>query len=106
MIADRTNSLFLGCFPIGFATLVEAWIVLCIPYWGSWAATFAWVCWIIDSAAAVAVTVSLAVIMTSTPQKHQLDHITAVQLLPIAATIVASGTGAEGQSIHSFLYLC
>ncbi|KAF9741482.1 hypothetical protein PMIN06_010573 [Paraphaeosphaeria minitans] len=95
MVADRTNSLFLGCIPIGFATLVEAWVFLCVPYWGSWAVTFAWICWMIDSVVAVAVTVSLAVILTSTPQQHQLDSITAVQLLPIAATIVASGTGAE-----------
>lgn len=97
MVADRTNSLFLGCFPIGFATLIEAWIFLCVPYWGPWAVTFAWVCWMIDSIVSVAVTVSLAIILISTPQQHQLVHITAVQLLPIAATIVASGTGAEGQ---------
>lgn len=95
MVADRTNSLFLGCFPIGFATLIEAWIFLCVPYWGPWAVTFAWVCWMIDSIVSVAVTVSLAIILISTPQQHQLVHITAVQLLPIAATIVASGTGAE-----------
>ena len=91
-----THSLFLGCFPIGFATLVEAWIFLCVPYWGTWAVTFAWVCWMIDSIVSVAVTVSLAILNTSTPQQNQLDMITAAQLLPIAATIVASGTGAEG----------
>jgi len=50
----------------------------------------------IDAVVAVAVTVSLAVNFTST-QHHQLDMIIAVQLIPIAATIVASGTGAKGQ---------
>lgn len=61
MITDKTNSLFLGCFPIGFATLVEVWIFLCVPLWGLWAVTCAWVCWMIDAVVAVAVTVSLAV---------------------------------------------
>src|SRR4051794_26084628 len=49
MIKDATNSLFLGTVPMGFATLVEAWIFLCIPYWGPWATTTAWVMWMIDS---------------------------------------------------------
>ena len=95
MIADSTNSLFLGTVPMGFATLVESWIFLCIPYWGSWAVTFAWVCWMIDCVVALAVTFSLTVLLISTSHQQALDRITAAQLLPIAATIVASGTGAE-----------
>ena len=95
MIQDPNNSLFLGTIPMGFATLVESWIFLCCPYWGPWSVTFAWVCWMIDSVVAVLVTVSLPFLLIS--QKHQqtLDRITAAQLLPIAATIVASGTGSE-----------
>ncbi|CAI6319341.1 unnamed protein product [Periconia digitata] len=95
MIADNTNSLFLGTIPLGFATLVESWIFLCVPYWGTWAVTVAWVCWMIDSVVAVVVTISLAVLLISASEKQQLDRITAAQLLPISATIVASGTGAE-----------
>lgn len=95
MIQDPNNSLFLGTIPMGFATLVESWIFLCCPYWGPWSVTFAWVCWMIDSVVSVLVTVSLPFLLIS--QKHQqtLDRITAAQLLPIAATIVASGTGSE-----------
>ncbi|ORX95141.1 sulfite transporter Ssu2 [Clohesyomyces aquaticus] len=95
MIADSTNSLFLGTIPMGFATLVEAWIFLCIPYWGPWAVTFAWVCWMIDCIVAVAVTISLTVMLISATHQQALHRITAAQLLPIAATIVAAGTGAE-----------
>lgn len=95
MIADNTNSLFLGTIPMGFATLVEAWIFLCIPYWGPWAVTVAWVCWIIDSIVAIAVTISLTVLLISASHQQALHRITAAQLLPIAATIVAAGTGAE-----------
>jgi tellurite resistance protein TehA-like permease len=93
MIQDPTNSLFLGTIPIGFATLVNSWVALCCPYWGEWATTLAWVCWIVDSVVAVAVTVSLPFLLMSQSHQQSLDRITAAQLLPIAASIVASGTG-------------
>ncbi|CAG5140659.1 uncharacterized protein ALTATR162_LOCUS756 [Alternaria atra] len=95
MIADSVNSLFLGTIPMGFATLVSAWCSLCIPYWGPWATTFAWVCWMIDSVVAVSVTISLTVLLISASDRQALDRITAAQLLPIAASIVAAGTGAR-----------
>jgi tellurite resistance protein TehA-like permease len=95
MIADPTNSLFLGTIPMGFATLVESWIFLCCPYWGYWSVTFAWAAWMIDAVIAAAVTVSLPFLLMSRAQRQELDRITAAQLLPIAATIVAAGTGAE-----------
>ncbi|KAF1957017.1 hypothetical protein CC80DRAFT_53379 [Byssothecium circinans] len=95
MIADSTNSLFLGTLPMGFATLIEAWVFLCVPHWGPWAVTFAWVLWFIDSVIAIAVTISLTVLLISSSEQQALHRITAAQLLPIAATIVASGTGAE-----------
>jgi tellurite resistance protein TehA-like permease len=95
MISDTTNSLFLGTVPMGFATLVESWIFLCVPYWGPWAVTLAWVCWIIDCIVAIGVTISLSVLLISATEMQALNRITAPQLLPIAATIVAAGTGAE-----------
>jgi tellurite resistance protein TehA-like permease len=95
MIADSVNSLFLGTIPMGFATLISTWCSLCVPYWGPWAVTFAWVCWIIDSVVAVSVTISLTVLLISASHRQALDRITAAQLLPIAASIVAAGTGAR-----------
>ncbi|EXJ83572.1 hypothetical protein A1O1_07195 [Capronia coronata CBS 617.96] len=95
MIADSTNSLFLGTVPMGFATLVESWIFLCCPYWGYWSVTVVWVAWMIDAIVAAAVTVSLPFLLMSQSHQHSLDRITAAQLLPIAATIVAAGAGSE-----------
>lgn len=95
MIRDPTNSLFLGTIPMGFATLVESWYFLCCPYWGHWSVLVAWIAWMIDSVAAFAVTVGLMFLLISESHQNQLDRITAAQLLPIAATIVASGAGAE-----------
>ncbi|KAH9862613.1 hypothetical protein IAQ61_010031 [Plenodomus lingam] len=95
MLDDSPNSLFLGTVPMGFATLISAWCTLCIPYWGPWAVTFAWVCWIIDAVVAVTITISLPVLLISASHREALDRITAAQLLPIGASIVAAATGAR-----------
>jgi hypothetical protein len=34
MIDDPNNSLFLGTVPMGFATLIEMWVHVCVPAWG------------------------------------------------------------------------
>jgi tellurite resistance protein TehA-like permease len=122
MIQDPTNSLFLGTIPMGFATLIEQWVFICVPLWGKWARDVAWGAWMVDVIAAVSVTISLSFLLcvdfglfilflywwTPTDFYHDrmsqhntnsLDRITAVQLLPIAATIVAAGTGAEVAAI-------
>lgn len=64
MIQDPTNSLFLATVPMGFATLIEMWIFVCVPHWGQWAVTVAWVLWMIDVVAAASVTLSLSFILS------------------------------------------
>ena len=95
MIQDPINSLFLGTVTMGFSTLVECLVLLCCESWGDWSRTFAWVLWMIDSVAAFAVMASLSFILISQSHIRSLDRITAAQLLPIAATTVASNTGAQ-----------
>lgn len=63
MIEDPTNSLFLATIPMGFATLVEMWVAVCVPAWGDWASYTAWALWMLDSILAVGVTVSLPVLL-------------------------------------------
>ena len=100
MISDPNNSLFLGTIPMGLATIIEMWIFVCVPHFGPWAATFAWVLWMIDLALAASVTLSLsALLMLQHHELKSLERFTAAQLLPIAATIVAAGTGAEVANI-------
>ncbi|KAF2162379.1 hypothetical protein M409DRAFT_69255 [Zasmidium cellare ATCC 36951] len=99
MIRDPVNSLFLGTVPMGFATIVEMWVFVCVPAWGPWAAYFAFALWVLDAIVAVSVTLSLGILLMSASHQRSLDTITAAQLLPIAATIVAAGTGAETASI-------
>ena len=95
MIADPNNSLFLGTIPMGFAMLVECWVLLCCPYWGEWATFVAWGAWMIDAIVALMITTGLSYILISQSEIKSLERITAAQLLPVAATIVAAGTGAE-----------
>lgn len=63
MIADSTNSLFLGTIPMGFATIVEMWIFVCVPAWGQWAVWVGWGMWMLDSVVAVSVTISLGILL-------------------------------------------
>lgn len=99
MIKDATNSLFLGTVPIGFATLVESWIFLCVPYWGSWAKTFAWVMWMIDSVVAAAVTLSLGILMYVSPVPGESLLLNHAYLSPASrATIKPPLTGSRPRS--------
>ena len=95
MIKDPNNSLFLGTAPMGFATIINMFVAVCVPAWGTWAAYFAWAIWILDAMAAVAVTVSLGIVLMSAHNQRSLDTITAAQLLPIATTIVLAASGSE-----------
>ncbi|KAF2764366.1 hypothetical protein EJ03DRAFT_282180 [Teratosphaeria nubilosa] len=95
MMQDTTNCLFLATVPVGFSTIVDMWIFACVPAWGTWAAYFGWALWMIDSVVAVAITISLGVVLMSASRQRTLDSITAAQLLPIACTTVAAGTGSE-----------
>lgn len=53
MIRHPTQSLFLGTFPQGLATLVNMVVFVCVADWGEWATTMAWALWWIDAAISV-----------------------------------------------------
>lgn len=97
MLRDPKASLFLGTIPMGFATIIEMLVfALAGPAgWGIWIVYLAWALWMLDTLVAVAVTVGLCYWLISVSETSRLEHITAAQLLPIAATIVAAGTGSE-----------
>jgi tellurite resistance protein TehA-like permease len=72
MIQDPTNSLFLATIPMGFATLIEMWVFICVPRWGPWATSVAWALWMADVVAAASVTLSLSFILSVRVQKMVL----------------------------------
>lgn len=55
MIRHPTQSLFLGTFPMGFATIVNMFVFVCVPAWGPWAPAMAWAMWWVDVVVAVAI---------------------------------------------------
>ena len=63
MVRHPTQSLFLGTFPMGFATIVNMVVFVCVPSWGPRAITFAWSLLWIDAIISVAVCFYLPFVM-------------------------------------------
>lgn len=71
MIRHPTQSLFLGTFPMGFATIVNMFVFVCVPAWGPWAVTMAWAMWWVDVVVAVAICFYIPFVMCVTcPWPH------------------------------------
>ena len=54
MIRHPVQSLFLGTAPMGFATIVNMFVLVCVPWWGGASMNVAWAMWWVDVAASVA----------------------------------------------------
>jgi tellurite resistance protein TehA-like permease len=63
MIRHPTQSLFLGTIPMGFATIINMFVFVCVPAWGPWAVQFAWVMWWVDAVVALSICVFLPFVM-------------------------------------------
>jgi tellurite resistance protein TehA-like permease len=48
MIRHPVQSMFIGAFPMGFATLINMFVFVCVPAWGEWTRNFAWALWVFD----------------------------------------------------------
>ncbi|KAL5120048.1 Plasma membrane sulfite pump involved in sulfite metabolism [Pleosporales sp. CAS-2024a] len=92
MLRHPVESLFLGTFPMGFATIVNMFVVICVPAYGGRTPYIAWAMWWLDVAVSVACCVGLPFQMMT---KHQNCHetMTAAWLLPIVSCIVAAASG-------------
>ncbi|KAI6781309.1 uncharacterized protein J7T54_004082 [Emericellopsis cladophorae] len=93
MIKHPAQSLFLGTFPMGLATIVNMIACVCVPAWGGQWWRVAWGLWWIDAAISVACCFALPFILMAY-QGQSVDNMTAAWLLPIVSTVVASSTGA------------
>ncbi|KAI0812725.1 voltage-dependent anion channel [Irpex lacteus] len=97
MIVHPAQSLFIGCFPMGAATLINAGLNV-HQDWSSggtasngflWAL---WAFWWLDSAVSYAIAFGMMYAMMI-HQDHSLSKMTATWLLPFVTLIVASSTG-------------
>ncbi|UNI21829.1 Plasma membrane sulfite pump involved in sulfite metabolism [Purpureocillium takamizusanense] len=91
MISHPGQSLFLGCFPMGFATIINMMIFCCRP-WGDWVVHLAWAFWWIDALLSMATCITMPFIVMHR-HKPGLHNTTAALLLPIVPTVVAAATG-------------
>lgn len=92
MLFHPAQSLFLGTFAMGFATIVNMCALSAAPAWGPDFVTFTWVLWWIDSVISVIVCTTLPFIQF-TRHVQAFDQITGVWLLPLVSPIVAAASG-------------
>lgn len=85
-------SMFLGCIPMGLATIVNGFLVYGIDRFGPGAIDIAYGLWWIDALLAVGLGI-LVPFMMFTRQNHAVEQMTAVWLLPIVAAEVAAVSG-------------
>ncbi|KAF6844462.1 c4-dicarboxylate transporter malic acid transport [Colletotrichum musicola] len=92
MVIHPAQSMFLGCFPMGFATIINMMILVCAPAWGDWVVSWAWGLWWLDAALSLATCITVPFVMIH-QHRPGLQAVTAASLLPIVPTVVASSTG-------------
>jgi tellurite resistance protein TehA-like permease len=64
MIRHPVQSMFLGTFPMGFATIINMFVLVCVPAWGGeWTRRFAWGLWIFDAVVSVVVAFTLPALL-------------------------------------------
>lgn len=68
MIRHPVQSMFLGTFPMGFATIINMVVLVCVPAWGgSWIINFAWGLWIFDAIVSVVVALTMPALLYVQP---------------------------------------
>ncbi|KAG1751518.1 voltage-dependent anion channel [Suillus paluster] len=94
MIRHPTQGLFMGAFPMGAATLINIALVA-HQEWNFGGIGFLytlWGCWWLDSIVSYLIAFGMLHAMI-VEQKHTLESMTALWLLPVITLIVASSTG-------------
>ncbi|CDS02093.1 hypothetical protein, partial [Sporisorium scitamineum] len=92
MLFHPTQSLFLGTFAMGMATIITMCAISAAPAWGEGFVYFTWAFWWFNAVLSLAICIGLPFIQF-TRHVQSLDKITAVWFLPVVTTIVCSATG-------------
>ncbi len=85
-------SMFIGTIPMGLATILNGALAFASPRFGRGVVPVVEALWWLDVAMAVACGVGIPYLMF-TRQKHRIDEMTAIWLLPVVAAEVAAVTG-------------
>ncbi|KAE9377020.1 C4-dicarboxylate transporter/malic acid transport protein-like protein [Stipitochalara longipes BDJ] len=98
MIRHPAQSLFIGTFPMGLATIINMIVFVCVPAWGYGFVQLAWGLWWIDVVISLACCFYMPFVIMYV-HTNQLSTMTAAWLLPIVAPIVASASGSIVASV-------
>jgi C4-dicarboxylate transporter/malic acid transport protein len=85
-------SMFFGCIPMGLATIINGFLLFGAARWGENAVAIAEVLWWLDVVMALACGIMIPFMMF-TRQRHAIEEMTAVWLLPLVAAEVAATSG-------------
>jgi C4-dicarboxylate transporter/malic acid transport protein len=92
IFGHSTVSMFFGTIPMGLATIINGFLLFGVPRWGDGVIQLVEALWWIDVAMSLACGVLIPYMMF-TRQKHSIDQMTAVWLLPVVAAEVAAASG-------------
>ncbi|KIH93028.1 C4-dicarboxylate transporter/malic acid transport protein [Sporothrix brasiliensis 5110] len=92
MIKHPSQSLFLGCIPMAFSTIVTMMALVCTT-WGNWAIYLIWAFWWVDVFGSCACSLIIPFVIIH-HHRNQLSHMTAALLLPVVPVIVAAASGS------------
>ncbi|THC92564.1 hypothetical protein EYZ11_007952 [Aspergillus tanneri] len=94
MATHPAQSMFLGTFPMGLATIINMFCNVCVPAWGEGAAYFAWALWILDAVVSITTATTIPFIVMTRKSEIDLSSMTAAWLLPIVSCVVAAASAA------------
>ncbi|PWN39968.1 hypothetical protein IE81DRAFT_294067 [Ceraceosorus guamensis] len=92
MLFHESQSLFLGTFAMGLATIVNMCALAIGTSWGHNFALFTWAMWWLDSIISILICLGLP-FLQFTRHVQSLDKVTGVWLLPVVAPIVSAASG-------------
>lgn len=92
LINNSAQCMFLGTFPMGLATIVNATVLVAVPQYGHWAKVLAQVLWWIDVILACFSCFGVPFLMFHI-HKLSLDKLTGAWLLPVVPAVVAAASG-------------
>ncbi|SPO03510.1 related to C4-dicarboxylate transporter/malic acid transport protein [Cephalotrichum gorgonifer] len=95
---DCERAWFLGAIGIGFAGIVNMFALVCVPAWGSWAATMAWVMWMVSAVIGMAAAILVPSWIISSG-KQRGAAVKSVQVMPFGAPLAAAVSGALVASV-------
>ncbi len=92
IFSHSSMALFLGAIPMGLATVINGFLKYGIALYGDFAVQIAQNLWYLDAILAVLIGIIVPFFMFS-QQKHELQTMTAMWLLPVVACEVAATSG-------------